>query len=146
MAKGQMVSEFRQCMARVLRGVGLRHAVVEMNFHFSITCMAMFGEHLEQAFVVLLGGIEVGVDERASIMVTPAVDRFRIFAAPGFQAAFLLCSRNALRSIAGNDRGFEMIGHRDDEMRMSSRRSANRPPRGARQDLARIHEFFLETH
>ncbi len=89
-AKCELVAKFRQNVPCVLGGIWLRHAVMQMNLDLAPTSMTVIGEHLEQAFIVLLSGIEVGMDERPAIVVSPAIYRLWIFAAPTFQAAFLL--------------------------------------------------------
>ena len=116
MAKGQPVAEFREQLASVFGGIGMRSSVVQLDLNFSPAGMAVLGEHLEQALVVLLGGIEVGVDKWAAIVVSPAVDDFGIFARPPFQAALLLGTRDALLAVFGIDGGFEMIGHGKDQV------------------------------
>ena len=72
MAQGQPVAEFSDQLASVLGGVGIGDSVVEMNLDFSPAGMAVIGEHIEQALVVLLGGVEVRVDKRTAIGISPA--------------------------------------------------------------------------
>src|SRR6266436_5613340 len=96
MAKGQLVAEVGEDAAGVFGCVGMRNSVVQMDLDFSPASVAVIGEHLEQTLVVLLGWIEVGVNKRASVVVTPAVGNFGIFAHPRFQAALLLGARNTL--------------------------------------------------
>src|SRR6266849_10484136 len=103
MAKGQAVAEFSEDAAGIFGGIGLRNSVVQMDLDFSPASVAVIGEHLEQSLVVLLGGIEIGVDKRAAVVVSPAVDYFGIFAHPRFQAAFLLGARYALLAVFGID-------------------------------------------
>src|ERR1039458_8132935 len=110
MAEGQPVAEFREQLASIFGGVGMRNAVVQMDFDFSPAGMAVSGEHFEQDFVVLLGGIEVGMDKRAAIVVAPEVDDFGIFARPQFQATLPPRPRGALPAVLGNDGGVGMIG------------------------------------
>jgi hypothetical protein len=154
MAKGEVVAEFREgaaCVfgkgaACVFGGVGLRRSVVQVNLDFSPASMAVLGEHLEQALVVLLGGIEVGVDERAAIEITPAVDDFGIFADPRFEAALLLGTRGALRAATGSDGGFEMIGEDKDEVDGAAGWRVEGAPGRGWEDSSGIGELVLETH
>src|ERR1700675_3498236 len=101
MAKGQLVAELGEDAAGAFGGIGLRNSVVQMDLDFSPASMAVIGEHLEQSLVVLLGGIEVGVDKRAAVVVSRAVDYFGIFACPRFQAPLLVVSRYALQMRFG---------------------------------------------
>src|ERR1019366_6886362 len=101
MAEGQPVAEFREQLASIFGGVGMRDAVVHMGLDSSPAGIAVSGEHFEQDFVVLLGGVEVGMDKRAAIVVAPEVDDFGIFARPRFQAALLLGTRGALPAVLG---------------------------------------------
>ena len=116
MARGQPVAEFSEQLARVFGGVGMRNSVVQMDLDFSPASVAVIGEHLEQPLVVLLSGIEVGVNKRAAVVVAPVVGNFGIFAHPRFQAALLLGARDALLAVFGIDRRFEMIGQGKDQM------------------------------
>ena len=116
MAKGQLVAEFGEDAARIFGCVGMRNPVVQMDLDFSPASVAVIGEHIEQALVVLLGGIEVGVNKRATVVVAPAVDNFGIFAHPRFQAALLLGARGALLTVFGIDGRFEMIGQGKDQV------------------------------
>ena len=83
---------------------------MEVNFDFSPTSVAMVGEHLDQALVVLFGGIEVSVNERAAVVIAKAVDDFRILASPRFKATLLFGARDALMAVFGIDGRLEMIG------------------------------------
>src|ERR1700687_837132 len=119
------------------------NSVVNMNFNFSPAGLAVVGEHLEQALVVLLGGVEVGVNERAAIVVAPVVDGFGILARPPFQAALLLGARGVLLAVFGNDGGFEMIGQGKDQVPGAAGwRFQGAPGRGG-EDLSGIGELFL---
>src|SRR5208283_82106 len=102
--------------------------------------------HLDQAFVVLLGGIEVGVDQRAAIVVSPASDDFGIFACPRIQATLLLDARDSLASVDGIVGRFEMIGQGKDQMHRAAGGQVQRAPSRRWQDLSGIGEMFLETH
>src|SRR6266849_11043926 len=101
MAKGQLVAEFSEDATGIFGGIGLRNSVVQMDLDFSPASVAVIGEHLEQSLVVLLSGIEVGVNKRAAVVVAPVVGNFGIFAHPRFQAALLLGARNALLAVFG---------------------------------------------
>src|ERR1017187_4248619 len=106
-----------------------------MDLNFSPAGMAVLGENVEQALVVLLGGIEVGVDEWAAIVVSPAVDYFGIFSRPPFQAVLLLGTRYRLLSIFGIDGRFEMNSRGKDQVHGAADRRVRRAPGRGRQDL-----------
>src|SRR5580698_4716823 len=116
MTKGHLITEFCENTARVFGSVGTQQSVMQMDLNFSPTGVAMLGEHLKQAFFVLLGRIKISVDEWAAIMVPPAVDDFGIFAGPIFEAALLLGERDTLLAIGGIDGGFEVIGQAKNHM------------------------------
>ena len=94
-----MISEFAQQPPRVFWCIGLVHSVMEMNLGFSPAAMAMLRQHLEQPPVVLLGGVKIGMDERAAVGVSPAINGLGIFADPPLQTLFLLASRNVLSCL-----------------------------------------------
>src|ERR1700721_838544 len=110
MAKSQLVTVFREQLARIFSGVSMRNAMMKVNLHLAPTGVAMVGEHLDQALVILFGGIKVSVEKRSPVVVAPFVDSFRIFARPPFQAALLLGAWGALLAVFGNDGWFKMIG------------------------------------
>src|SRR5208282_31260 len=146
MAEGQPVAVFGERLASVVGGVGMVHAVMQVNLDFSPASMAVLGQHLQQALVVLLGGIEVGVDQRTAIMVAPAVDDFGIFARPPFQATLLLVARDALIAVFRDNGGFEMIGPGEDQVHGPARRRLQRAPSRRRQDLSGVGDLSFETH
>ena len=94
----------------------MRNTVVQMDLDFSPAGVAVIGEHLEQALVILLGRIEVSVVKRAAIVVAPEVDDFGIVANPGFQPALLLGTRGALLAVFRNNGRLEMIGQSKDQV------------------------------
>ena len=146
MAKGKPVAEFGEHMPCTFGSVGMRNSVVEMDFDFAPASVAMVGKHIEQAFVILLRGIEIGVNQRLAIVVSPSVDYFRIFARPPFQTAFLFWPRSALLTIFGYDAWFEMIGQGDDQMhRVAGRRFQGAPSRRW-QHFSGIGNLLLKTH
>jgi len=70
--------------------------MMKMDFNLSPPGVAMVRENFQQAFVVLLGWVKIGVDKRMSLRVPPSVRSFWVFCSPPFQTPFLLISRNAL--------------------------------------------------
>jgi hypothetical protein len=76
----------------------------------------VLGQHLEQALVVLLGGVEISVDERTTVVVSPAVDGLGIFACPPFEAALLLVAQSTLLTVFGNYSWLEVIIQREDDV------------------------------
>src|SRR5208282_3731809 len=146
MLQGQPIAEFSEQPASVLGSVGIGNSVVQMDLDFSPAGMAMLGEHLDQPLVVLLGRVEVGVDKRTAIVVSPAVDDFGIFARPPLQPAFLLRTRGARLAATGNNGRFEMVGQGKDEMHGAlGWRFQGMPGRG-RQDFPGVSELLLKTH
>ena len=106
----------------------------------------MIGQHLQQTFVVLFRRIKVSVDEWPAIRVAPAIDGFRIFSNPPFEAPFLLRTGHAPLTAFRVNRGFEMIGERDHEMYWSTRYRAQGAHGSARKDLRTVRDFLLQTH
>src|SRR5450755_1703077 len=76
MAKRQLVAKFREHAPRVLGRVGVRDSMMQMNLDLSPARVAMLRDHFQQAFVVLLRGIEISVNKGTAVMVAPAIDRF----------------------------------------------------------------------
>ena len=117
MAIGEPVAVFDKNAARIFGGVGMREAVVEMDFDLSPTGVAMIRQYFDKTLVVLFGGIKVSVDEWTAIVITVVVDGFGILARPPFEAAFLLGAWNAVLTVLRVDRGLEMISQSDDYVR-----------------------------
>src|SRR3977135_3503799 len=88
----------------------MRNTVVQMDLDFSPAGVAVIGEHIEQALVLLLGRIKGSVVKRAPLGVAPSVDDFGILANPRLQPALLLETRGTLLAVFRNDGRFEMIG------------------------------------
>src|ERR1700677_1956425 len=110
MAKCQPIAEFGEHTACVLSAIRMRRSVMEMDLNFSPTGVAMLGQPLEQALIVLLGRIKIGMQQWAAVVVSPTVENFRVFGRPIFQATLLLRVRDALTAIRRIDGGFEVIG------------------------------------
>src|ERR1700675_1362085 len=146
MAKRQPVAEFSEDAAGVCRSVGMWNSVMQMDLDFSPASVAVIGEHLKQPLVVLLSGIEVGVNERAAVVVAPVVGNFGIFAHPRFQAALLFGARDALLAVFGIDRRFEMIGQGKDQMHRAADGRFQRTPGRGRPDLSGVVDLFLQSH
>jgi len=77
MAEGEVIAEFNEQTSCVFGGVGMRHAVMQVDLNLSPAPMTVLGEHTEQPFIVLLGGIEISVNQRAAIVVAVAVQSRR---------------------------------------------------------------------
>ncbi len=107
----------------------------------------MLGEHFDQLFVVLLGGIEIGVDEGAAVVVAEIFDDLRIFAEPGFLAAELLVAGDALVAAGGIEGGLEVVGKAEDDVDGARLTRSQRVQRDGGQHSAAVGEFFVEeTH
>jgi hypothetical protein len=81
-----------------------------------------------------------------AIVIAQAINHFGVLARPEFEAAKLLGPRNAL--IAGRDinRRLEVIGNGEDKVNRAGRNGSKSMPRGRRQSLSRVNEFFLQAH
>jgi hypothetical protein len=146
MAKHQLIAEFGEHTAGVLDAIGTRKSVMQMDLNFSPAGVAMLRQHLNQGLIVLLGGIKIGMDKRAAIVVTPAVDHFRILARPIFQAALLLGVRDALMTIGGVDGRLEVIGQSQNDVHRATDRRLQRAPNRRRHNLSYVGNFVFETH
>src|SRR5579871_4651104 len=78
----QGVSEFFELAAGIGRIVRFFHAVVQVDLHFTPTGAAVPGKAIEQAFVIVLGRINIGVPERKAVLIAPLSHRLRIIPAP----------------------------------------------------------------
>jgi hypothetical protein len=116
MAQSQSIAKFGEQTTRILSCVRVRDSVMQVDFNFSPTCVAVVGEHFDQVLVILLGGIEVGVNEWSAIVIAKIVDYFRILARPRFEATLLLRPRDALLAVFGIDGGFEVVSECEDDM------------------------------
>src|SRR5260370_10789040 len=146
MAERQPVAEFSEDAAGVFRSVGTWNSVMQMDLDFSPASVAVIGEHLEQPLGVLSSGIEVGVNKRALVVVSPAVDNFGIFAHPGFQAALLLGTRDAFLAVLGIDGWLEMISQGNDQMHGAAGGRVQRTPSRGRKDLSCVGDLSVYSH
>src|SRR4029077_9835663 len=143
MTKGQPVAKFREQQASIFGGVGVPNTMVQMDLDFSPTGVAVIGEHLEQALVILFGRIEVSVVKRAAIVVAPAVHDFGIFANPELQPALLLGARSALLAVFRDNAWFEMIGQSKDQVHRAVGSRIQRAPGCGRQDLSCVGDLVF---
>src|SRR5580700_4120861 len=63
MTKCQLIAKLRQHTPRVLRCIRMRNSMMQMDLGFAPTRMAMLGQNLEQALVILFRGIKIGVNK-----------------------------------------------------------------------------------
>ena len=146
MAKSQLVAVLREQLTRILGRIRMRYAVVQVDFDLSPPGMAVIGQHLEQALVILFGRIKVSVDKRASVVVAPLIDNFWIFARPPFQPSLLLGAWSAFLTVFRNDGGFEMISQSDDQVHGAFWRGLQRAKGRGWQDFSGVSELVFETH
>src|SRR5215471_6684578 len=110
---------------------------MQVDLDLSPTGVAVFRQPLDEGLLVLLGGEEVGVSQRIAIGVPIRSGNRGIRPSPAIQPPLLLVHTrvDAARSI-WNERRFEVVGHRQNEMkwprRLSSRealpRECRHPP------------------
>src|SRR5579875_1054344 len=115
----KLIAKFHERAPRVFCGIRRMDAVMKVNLHFAPAGPAMFCELLDDASIILLGRIEVGMDKRPPILVSPAVHQ-RIFSAPLFEAFFLRVTASVLSWRVRKDRWLKMIRQSDDQMRRPS--------------------------
>src|SRR5271168_3304293 len=99
MTKRQPIAEIGQYASCIPGRIRVGDSMMQMYLSLAPTRVAMLRDHFEQALVILLCRIKVGMQERATVMVAPAVYGFWIFAAPPLHAPFLLRARNALLAV-----------------------------------------------
>ena len=105
----------------------------------------MFSKEIHQTAVILLGGIEVGVDQRASFVVTPCINGLGVACAPGFDATLLFSARRARATVFWNNRRLKMIRQRKNQMHLACRSPPRKPlPRILRKPFA-IRELTREA-
>jgi hypothetical protein len=117
-----------------------------MDFNFPPASMAVIGEHIEDAFVILLRRVEVSVYKRAAVRVSPSVRYFRIIARPPLHSALLLSARSPLLTVFWNNARFEMISESNDKVDRPSRCWRQSAPGSRWQDLLRVGDLSLQTH
>jgi hypothetical protein len=83
-----------------------------MNFDFTPTRMAMFGQTINMSFVILLSGIEVRVHQGMAIGITPPIYDLRVLSAPALESSLLFVIRCTSVSVLWNNRRFEVIRYR----------------------------------
>src|SRR5271166_6360158 len=100
---------------------------MEVGFHFAPSGFAVAGQALQQALVVLLGRIKVGVNKRPIFMVTPGIKNHWVFTAPALKAALLLIIGRPAKAVVWVDGGLKVVGYRDHQMNAASGRAAHDP-------------------
>ena len=83
--------------------------MVQVNLDFAPSGPAMLGQSGDKRLVVLLRGIEVGMNERAPFRIAVGSEPGGVFAAPAFQSAFLFSVRSEPSADLRHDRRFEVV-------------------------------------
>ena len=99
----QGVAKVHQLPARILRSVGGVHSVMQMNFKFAPTIVAMRRKTVDQSPVILFGGKEVSVNEGAPFLIAPRFNRAGILRTPTVHTALLLRKRGASPPVFGHN-------------------------------------------
>lgn len=113
MFRDKRIPKLQELTASIFCRIGLDHSVMQMNFNLSPTCSGVFRKLLYQATVILFGRIKISVNEWMAVAIAPRVRHPRILMTPEVEAAFLLVTGGAQHSIFWNDRGLEVIRHRN---------------------------------
>src|ERR1700691_4661413 len=124
----------------------MRNPVMQMDLRLAPSRVAMLSQNFDQAFVILLRRIKIGVNKRPAFMVAPPVGCLRILATPPLQAPLLLRARNPLLPILRIDGRFEVIGYGNNQVHRLAHRGAQCAPHPRRQHLSDICNFFSQTH
>ncbi len=125
MIGGQDIAELDELAPCVFCRVGRLSSMMEMNFDFSPTPVAVLRQTFKVRSVILLGGEKIGVDKWLAFVVTPTLDKARVFPTPAFQPLLLLVVGRTGCALSRNVPGFEVIGQRKDQMDLPSRNSAS---------------------
>ncbi len=128
----QRVAEIHQQLPRVLGAVGRIHTMVEVNFKFTPSFVAMLRQPLHQPAIILLRRIKVCMYQRTLLVIAPRVHCLGIFRTPALHAALLLRARRAGSSVVGHNRGLEMIGQNEDQVHLAAGRGTGQTLPGIR--------------
>ena len=85
----QNVPEFDKCPMCIFWGVWRSDSVVQMDFDFAPSGMAMISQSFDESLVVLFRWIKIGVAKQMPITVTPPFRHPRVFLTPVFNSSFL---------------------------------------------------------
>jgi hypothetical protein len=80
--ESKRIAKLQEHASKIFCCIRTRGSVVQMYFNLSPTCMAMFGETIKMSLIVLLGRVEICVDEGTTFGIAPSGDKLRILAAP----------------------------------------------------------------
>jgi hypothetical protein len=110
---------------------------MQVNLNFPPARAAMLCQAFDVAPVILLRGIKIGMLERMTIAVAPAIGQLGVFPAPALQAAFLFVVGGPGASVFGHNRRFKMIRQRENKMNRHIRRTPGKSLPGIGRQPAR---------
>src|SRR5215469_10032006 len=123
-----------------------------MGFNFTPSVPTKAGQSSQQAPVILLGGIEVGVHPSSSLIVAMRIENPRVLSAPVFDATLLLMVRCPCKIGSGDDSWLEVVSKGNHEVGSTPRRAAGnslpnvcRKPSHSSGDLQRQSQPFGRT-
>jgi hypothetical protein len=119
---------------------------MEMYLNLAPSGVTVCSQRFEQTLVILLSRIKVAVRKRASIVVTEAIDDFRVLARPCLQAPFLLAARGMLLAIPGHDGWFEMIRQCEYDVRSTMDHRSQSLSRRGGENFFGVDELFFKPH
>jgi hypothetical protein len=100
---------------------------MQVNFKFAPTFVTMRRKPIDQSPVILFRGKEVSMNKGAALLVSPRLDRARVFRTPPFHPPILLGKGSMRPAVFRDNRGFKMIGENEDQMHNSSGTRAGKP-------------------
>src|SRR5690348_16253838 len=97
--------------------------MVELDLNLTPTQSTKFCKTFDQPAIVLFCRIEIRMDKRAAIRVTPTIGEAWVFPTPELKSSLLLVIRSMEQSIFGNNGRFEVIRQCDNQMNAATGRA-----------------------
>ncbi len=108
--------------------------MMQVDFNFTPPLVTVISNPIEQNALVLLGRIEVAVNQRPTFVIAPSIDGSWISTAPVLDAALLFRKRRTRPPIFRHNRWLEVIGNPNHEVNIAAGDRSGKPlPRVGRQ-------------
>jgi hypothetical protein len=113
----QSIPELEEHALGIFSGIRSLNAVVEMDLDLAPPSLAMLGQTLNQALVVVLGRVKISVAEWPTVGITPRVCHLWVLPAPFLNPALSLVEPSILSRCFRFDFRLEVVSQANNQMR-----------------------------